>query len=110
MPPSVFGISIAAAIAGALGAVATLQYMKDLTITGRFIAVVSGAATAAYIAPAVGHWYGWGELIQNAIAFSLGIAAMNIIPGIVKVSQMFASDPLGFLRGRGSTGQGEQDE
>lgn len=98
MPPSIFGLSVAAALAGALGAVATLQYMKDLTLAGRFLAVVSGAATAAYIAPAIGHWYGWGEHIQNAIAFGLGIAAMNIIPGVVKLSEKFMSDPMRFLR------------
>ncbi|MDG4866538.1 hypothetical protein P8631_00735 [Guyparkeria sp. 1SP6A2] len=93
-----FGVKYAALIAGAAGAVISLRYIDDLSVFGRVLAVLTGTLTAGYLSPAAGQWLGVAQQTENAIAFVLGLTAMNAIPGLLKLSEKFASDPLSFIR------------
>ncbi|MDZ7789742.1 MAG: hypothetical protein U5L08_04460 [Xanthomonadales bacterium] len=93
-----FGFKYAALIAGAAGAVVSLRYIDDLSMFGRVLAVLTGTLTAGYGSPAAGQWLSISQPTENAIAFVLGLTAMNLIPGLLKLSQLFASDPLSFIR------------
>ncbi len=92
------GVKFAAVIAGMAGAVISLRYIDDLSMFGRVLAVLTGALTAGYLSPAAGQWLGVSQPTENAIAFVFGLTAMNVIPGLMKLSEKFASDPLSFIR------------
>ncbi len=94
----IFGVKYAALIAGMAGAVISLRFIDDLSVFGRVLAVLTGALTAGYLSPAAGQWLALSQPTENAIAFVLGLTAMNVIPGLLKLSEKFASDPLSFIR------------
>ena len=95
---SFLGFKGAALVAGALGAVLSLRYIDDLSMFGRVLAVITGTLTAGYLSPAIATWFGLGQPAENAVAFVLGLTAMNLIPGLMRLSEKFASDPLSFIR------------
>ena len=95
---SFLGVKYAALIAGAVGAILSLRYIDDLSMFGRILAVVTGTVTAGYGSPAIAQWLGLTQPTENAIAFVLGLTAMNIIPGLMRLSERFATDPLSFIR------------
>jgi hypothetical protein len=95
---SILGVKYAALLAGAVGAVLSLRYIDGLSMFGRILAVVAGTATAGYVSPAISLWLGLPQPAENAVAFVLGLTAMNILPGLMRLSEKFASDPLAFIR------------
>lgn len=102
------GVKHAALVAGAAGAVISLRYIDDLSMVGRVLAVITGTVTAGYGSPAAGQWLDLSQPTENAVAFVLGLTAMNLIPGLLKLSDQFASDPLSFIRARHNRRGGDQ--
>lgn len=92
------GMKIGSLIAGAVGGIVSLRFIDDLTLWGRVLAVFTGAAVAGYGTPIIVHWLALGPATENAVAFFLGLTAMNIIPGLIALSEMFKRDPLSFIR------------
>lgn len=95
------GIKLGAVLAGMIGGILSLSYIQSLTLWGRVLAVFSGAAVAGYGTPVIDAWVNMPPDAENAMAFFLGLTAMNIIPGLIRISEMFKSDPLGFIRRKG---------
>ncbi len=95
---AILGIKFGSVIAGAVGGIISLHYIEGLNMWGRVLAVVAGAAVAGYGTPVLSGWLSLGQDAENALAFFLGLTAMNVIPGLISVSEMFKSDPLGFIR------------
>jgi len=95
---TVLGVKWAAVLAGAVGAVISLRYIDDLSMIGRILAIFTGALFAGYVSPAVAVVLSLSPPGQNAAAFMLGLTAMNILPGVMRLSEQFASDPLSFIR------------
>jgi len=85
-------------IAGAIGGVVALRHIEGLSTFGRVIAVLSGAIVASYGTPAIDSLFSLNNEVESGVAFLLGLTAMNIIPGLIRVSEMFKSDPLAFIR------------
>lgn len=99
---SVFGIKLAFAVAGFWGGVVSLSFVKTLTPKQALLAVLTGVASAAYGTPIVAHYVFNIEpnsATVNAVAFVIGLTAMNLIPGIVRLSEFWKKDPLSVLRG-----------
>lgn len=87
----------AAAVAGFLGSVVTLSFVKDLPRLAMFSSVGTGAVTAHYVTPLV--WATFPVVHgQFGVAFVLGILAMNLIPGVMKLGEEFAKSPLNLIR------------
>lgn len=99
---ALFGVKIVTVIAGAIGGLISLKFVSDqLTWYGRILSVLAGAAMAGYGTPVLSRWLDMGADVENAFAFFLGLTAMQIIPGLIRLSEQFQSDPLGFIRLRG---------
>lgn len=94
------GIRIGQLIAGFAGAVISLSYLRPLTKLQATSAVFTGAFTAAYITPLAVQYLGFGPRAENATAFILGLCAMNIIPGVLRLSAYFRNHPLDALAKR----------
>lgn len=105
---SILGVKMAPSVAGFVGALISLQYLAKATLTQRVVALMTGAATAAYVAPALNMWLGLGgQTAENATAFLLGALAMNLMAGLVELGQQLRRNPdktlgrvAGFFRGR----------
>jgi len=97
---NILGIKVATAVAGFLGGVICLSWLRGLSHPQAAMAVFTGAVTAAYGTPALMFYLHWPAPVENFTAFFLGLTAMNIIPGLLKVSEMFRRNPGAFI-GRG---------
>lgn len=87
------GIKGATIIAGFAGAVVSLSFVKELSKTQMVIAVVVGSVTAAYLTPFILASMHLSKELQNGGAFIIGLTAMNIIPGLLKLTELFRQDP-----------------
>lgn len=79
------GLKIATLVAGLVGSIASLAYMRDLNPAKAFLAVIVGTGCAAYVTPLVMGWLklegGSGE---NAAAFIVGVVGMNLVGALYK--------------------------
>jgi len=86
-----------ALIAGFMGSVVTLSFVRDLPRLAMLTSVGTGAVTAHYITPLV--WLSWPALSgQFGISFLIGILAMNLIPGVMQLGEEFSKAPLRFIK------------
>lgn len=98
---SAIGLKIAYIVAGFMGGVISLSFIKQLNGWQAFIAVFTGSISAGYGTP-IAVYYITGlqsPALENGAAFVIGLTAMNIIPGIVKLSEVFRRDPSSFIKG-----------
>ena len=90
-------------VAGFAGGVVSLSFIKALTPTQGALAVFTGVASAVFLTPMAMH-YVWptqtDPRLEYGVAFIIGLTAMNFIPGIIKMSEVFKRDPRSFLGGR----------
>lgn len=99
---SIFGIKLAFAVAGFWGGVVSLSFIKNLSPKQGVLAVLTGIASAGYGTPIAAHYILDSEpssAMANAIAFVIGLTAMNLIPGIVRWSEIWKKDPLSVIKG-----------
>lgn len=93
---AIFGIKLGIAAAGFAGGVVSLTYLKGLSKTQAVLSVFTGLAFAVYMTPAFFLYFFENTPntnYENAIAFMLGLTAMNIIPGFIKLSEIFKNNP-----------------
>lgn len=93
------GVKVASLVAGFAGAVVSLRYIQTMGRRQAALAVATGTLTAAYTTPVAQHVFA-GSLspaIENGVAFLVGLTAMNLIPGIMRLSESFKRDPGRFV-------------
>ena len=100
---NVLGIKIATAVAGFLGGVICLSWLRGLSHPQAAMAVLTGAVTSAYGTPALMFYLHWPAPLENFAAFFIGLTAMNIIPGLLRISEMWRRNPTGLGRGGDDT-------
>lgn len=105
IPPqeaTLLGMKAWTMVAGFAGGVVSLSFIKALTATQGALAVFTGVASAVFLTPVVMH-YLWpaqtDPRLEYGVAFIIGLTAMNVIPGILKLSEIFKRDPRSFLGG-----------
>jgi hypothetical protein len=87
------GIKLGLAIAGLAGGVVSLSYVKPLTKTQAVLAVFTGAVCAAYLTPLAIDHFSLSPAGEHGAAFLIGVTALNIVPGFIKLSERFRSNP-----------------
>lgn len=96
----VMGVKLATLLAGFAGGVVSLSFVKELTAKQAMLAVFTGAVTAAYGTPLALHYFGAeAKAFEGGAAFVIGLTAMNLIPGLLKLSEIFRRDPRSFVGG-----------
>lgn len=104
-PASVLGVKYASLVAGFAGGVISLAYLRQMSNLQMCLAVVAGSACAGYLTPVMMpvlvHLAGIqpSPALENAAAFLLGLTSMNLIPGLLKLSEIFGRDPAGTIAG-----------
>lgn len=105
----IFTVKFATVIAGFAGGVVSLSFVTALNWWQRFTAVFTGAAAAHYFTPLILLYFKWpeGHDVNGGVAFVVGITAMNVIPGLVRISELFRANPLRFISFKG-VGNGDK--
>lgn len=81
----ILGVKLATVVAGFVGAIASLAYMRDLTPAKAGLAIVVGTGCAAYVTPLVMGWLSLeGTSGENAAAFIVGIIGMNLVGALYR--------------------------
>ncbi|MHC4302833.1 MAG: peptidase M48 [Planctomycetota bacterium] len=77
----VLGLKAGILVAGFVGAIASLAYMRDLTPAKAIFALVVGTGCAAYVTPLVMGWLNLSNAAngENAAAFIVGVVGMNLV-------------------------------
>jgi len=79
------GLKMATLVAGLVGSIASLAYMRDLTPGKAGLAVIVGTGCAAYVTPLVMGWMNLtGSSGENAAAFIVGVVGMNLVGALYK--------------------------
>mgnify|MGYP000707449572 CR=1 FL=1 len=79
------GLKAATLVAGLIGSIASLAYMRDLTPGKAGLAVIVGTGCAAYVTPLVMGWMNLtGSSGENAAAFIVGVVGMNLVGALYK--------------------------
>lgn len=75
-------IKYGAVIAGFVGAILSLSFLKNLTRTSAFVAVAVGFFSAFFLTDFVIAYFELrgGNDARNGVAFLIGLMAMNLIP------------------------------
>jgi hypothetical protein len=84
------GIKVANVAAGFAGGLATLSFLRGLNKFQGFLAVLTGTLCASYLTQpflAVSQKYGGDMLPELSVAFLVGLCGMNIVPGVLKLSE-----------------------
>jgi hypothetical protein len=99
MTDPIVGVKYGVLLAGFAGGVVSLSFVKNLTRTQAVLAVLTGAFSANYLTPVALYYlekYSGpvsGDDLPFAVAFIIGLTAMNVIPGILKMSLLFKRRP-----------------
>lgn len=105
------GLKAGTLLAGFLGAMVSLRFLKELTVIQALLAVVTGAVVAGYTAPIAKIYLTLNEPMEHGLGFLLGLTSMNLVPGVVRLTDKFKEDPFWFidkLRGTSKTeGEGK---
>ena len=89
----------AVAIAGFLGTAVTLSYMESPMGKVRMVlALAGGSITATFLTPMLGFYLAIPSAIHGGVGFLLGILAMGIIPGLMKIGNDFQKGPITFIK------------
>lgn len=79
------GLKAATLLAGMIGSIASLAYMRDLTPLRAALAVIIGTGCAAYVTPLMEGWMNLsGSNGENAAAFIVGVVGMNLVGALYK--------------------------
>lgn len=95
---ALMGVKGSAVLAGLVGGIVSLSFMRDLTPVKAVLATLSGAASAAYLTPLVVHYLDVEAPAEHAVAFLAGLIGMNILAGVFKLSERFKQRPLDTIR------------
>lgn len=92
------GLKYSATIAGFLGSIVALTFLKELTNPQMLAALTTGIATSYYTTPIFMYYLSFPTTVNDGIAFIVGVVAMNLIPALIKLSEGIKADPLSFIK------------
>lgn len=93
------GVKVASLVAGFAGGVVSLSFVKPLSKWQAALAVATGSLSAGYLTPAILVYVG-DPLPELSVAFIVGLTAMNIVPGLVRLSESFKKNPADHIGGK----------
>ena len=86
-----FGIHLGLLIAGLVGADLSVSINKELSTLQKITVIISGAATANYLAPFIFQYLNIGDNAQFGLAFLIGFSGLKGVEWlIVKVKDRYA--------------------
>jgi len=78
-----YGFSVVFFIAGVFGALASLLRQRQMSFSERFITILSGGGTAAYITPMIVDMMGLREGSSYGMAFVVGFAGLKLVEWMI---------------------------
>ena len=100
----VLGLKAGVLVAGFVGAIASLAYMRDLTPAKAMFALIVGTGCAAYVTPLVMGWLNLtGTNGENAAAFIVGVVGMNLVGAFYRGGEQLRARGIMLKPGPGLT-------
>jgi uncharacterized membrane protein YeaQ/YmgE (transglycosylase-associated protein family) len=89
-----YGFSVVFFMAGIFGAIASLLRQREMSLSERFITILSGGGTAAYITPMIVDMVGLHEGSSYGMAFIVGFAGLKMVEWIISAikSKLISGD------------------
>jgi len=85
----ILGVKYSIVVAGFFGDLFSLAYLRDLTRLQSAAAVATGLIVSTYATPAVIRYAGIPSDLDASVAFAVGLCAMNLIPGLLRISEIW---------------------
>lgn len=91
------GLNFEILLAGFAGSLASLSYLEGMTVSKRCWSLISSTLTAGYMAPALTNklnaLVGSPDQPPSGVfaAFFIGLVAQFILPGCIKITQVFVA-------------------
>jgi len=83
---SAFGLTKAPFIAGFIGGVISLRFVKELQgFAGSLIAIAGGAATGGYVSPLVVEYWHLSDSAVGALGFLIGMFGLSLASAVYVV-------------------------
>lgn len=98
MLPEVLGLKFPTLIAGVIGGIISLSFIRNLSLFKGFTALLAGSFCAGYWTAPLAAYIGVSPDSDNAIAFFIGVVGMNLIAGIYKLFEAFSEKPLQTIK------------
>lgn len=109
MEHSLLGFAYDQAMAGTVGGVVSLAFIRDLTPMKAWLAIFTGFACAAYLTSPVTRLFEAAvskflmpiKLTRDdalAAAFVLGLIGVYLVAGLIKLGERFGADPIDLFR------------
>jgi len=95
---TLFGVKHSALLAGFVGSLVALTFLRELTRLQMLAALGTGLATSTYLTPLVMHYFTIPSDMNDGVAFLLGVVAMNIIPAVIVISESIKNDSLAIVK------------
>lgn len=96
---SIFGLKYASLIAGFIGGLVSLSFVRTLTKVQMGMSVLVGSVCAGYLTPLGVQYFHFTSEVENGIAFLVGLTAMNLIPGFMNLTKRWREGPTGYAHG-----------
>lgn len=91
------GLRAGLVIAGFVGSIVSLTFVRGLTPLGAIGAILIGVASAVYLTPVAVEGFDLSRNAENGLAFGLGLFGMNLVGGVFRLSERFRAKPLETL-------------
>ena len=95
---NVIGVKLGIAAAAAMGAIISLVSTRHLTPIQAIISLFVGFSTSVYMTPFVVSYLQVSPNLENGIAFVFGLIGMNIVTGVLMVTDRFSKNPLDTVK------------
>lgn len=95
---TLFGVKHSALLAGFVGSLVALTFLRELTRLQMLAALGTGLATSTYLTPLVMRYFTIPSDMNDGVAFLLGVVAMNIIPAVIAIPEAIKNDPLAAIK------------
>lgn len=92
------GVKHSALLAGFIGSLVALTFLRELTRLQMLAALGTGLATSTYLTPLAMYYFSVAQAMNDGVAFLLGVVAMNIIPAVIAITESIKNDPLAIIK------------
>lgn len=96
------GIELSVATAGALGAVASLAFIRDINARMSILSVLCGVGVSVYFTVPVMEYLGANWQLsaswKNPVALMLGLCGFHILAGVYQIGKRWRADPFNSMK------------
>lgn len=87
-------MQLSVVVAGIVGSIVSMAFVRKLTPFGALMTIVVGAAHTFYLTPPLVEWFDLTPKGGNLAGFFIGFVAVNFSGGVFRFFELFRAKPL----------------